>query len=258
MSMTKGGLGFGREAEMGRRHFIRTAMLGTAVSMVARFPWEGTAVASVSTHSPGAPGLLQFRLADFPVLAGTFGSIRLGFAGLSSGSPLQPFIVTRDVDAVFVVSAVCTHAGCLIPAFTSAKTSTCPCHGSRYSASGSVLRGPATERLAEYEATLDDSGMVAIVIPEFLGFEVSISQVVTSGVHRVALEFLGELGVDYEVRSRANVDDAGVVTAFALTETAAASQTTFRGTGASAKLFVEHGAAPGAGFLSIAAKVKQV
>ncbi|MCC7377160.1 MAG: Rieske 2Fe-2S domain-containing protein [Verrucomicrobiales bacterium] len=258
MCETKEEGGTGSRFEMGRRGFFRTVMLGTAVSMVSRFPWQGMAVASVAQPSPGAPGVLRLRLADFPSLSGAFGSVRLGFTNLNVGGPLQPFILSKDGDAIFVVSAVCTHAGCIIPAFSSTKSTTCPCHGSRFSASGAVLRGPATERLPEYEATLDEQGFVTIVVPEFLGFEVTISQVLSGDARRVMLEFLGERGVDYEVRARANAAEAGTVKSFALTPAGAANQTTFRGTGVAAKLYVEQDAAGGAGFLTVAAKVKTV
>lgn len=224
--------------------------------MVATSPWSGTAVAAVTPQAPGDPGLLRLRLADFPSLAGAFGSVRLGFVNLNVGGPLQPFIVSKDGDAVFVVSAICTHAGCVIPAFSSTKTSTCPCQQSRFSASGSVLRGPATERLAEYEASLDEAGVLTVVIPEFAGFDVVVSRVVSTAVNRVAVAFTGVRGVDYEIRSRTHWTDPGTVRSFALTESGSANQTSFRSPGGEVTLFVEREGS--SGFLSVAAKARQV
>jgi glycine/D-amino acid oxidase-like deaminating enzyme/nitrite reductase/ring-hydroxylating ferredoxin subunit len=56
--------------------------------------------------------------------------------------------VYRDEEgALHVLSATCTHLGCLV-AFNDAERSwECPCHGSRFSVDGDVLQGPANRPL---------------------------------------------------------------------------------------------------------------
>ena len=46
------------------------------------------------------------------------------------------------------LNAVCTHLGCVVPYDTALGLFQCPCHGSRYSNDGSVIRGPAPLPLA--------------------------------------------------------------------------------------------------------------
>lgn len=57
-----------------------------------------------------------------------------------------------DQGALHLVSAVCTHMGCLVH-WNDAETSwDCPCHGSRFTPDGAVMTGPAIQALTPVEA----------------------------------------------------------------------------------------------------------
>ncbi len=62
---------------------------------------------------------------------------------------LKKLAVYRDDDGqLHAHSAVCTHLGCAVRWNGTEKTWDCPCHGSRFSAEGEVVHGPAVTALA--------------------------------------------------------------------------------------------------------------
>ena len=64
-----------------------------------------------------------------------------------------PLFVVRQNESTYVtLSAVCTHRGCTVEAKTDRFE--CPCHGSRYSRLGDVLKGPAERPLRRYRTAL--------------------------------------------------------------------------------------------------------
>jgi Rieske Fe-S protein len=70
-------------------------------------------------------------------------------------APTDTILVVRTSDTeVVAVSAICTHDGCENLYTASSKTFDCPCHGSQFSLTGTVLRGPARRSLKVYAATL--------------------------------------------------------------------------------------------------------
>lgn len=53
-----------------------------------------------------------------------------------------------------VLSSICPHQGCLVSEYdSSAKEFVCPCHGSRFSNTGGVDRGPAGYPLTKYQSS---------------------------------------------------------------------------------------------------------
>jgi len=57
-------------------------------------------------------------------------------------------VYKNDKGAVTLLSPVCPHLGCLVNWNKKDKVWDCPCHGSRFSKEGKVMKGPAKKNLA--------------------------------------------------------------------------------------------------------------
>ncbi|MBW2022844.1 MAG: Rieske (2Fe-2S) protein [Deltaproteobacteria bacterium] len=73
-------------------------------------------------------------------------------------------IVYRDADEFIIMSARCTHLGCMVDT-RQGEELVCPCHGSRYSMDGKVLTGPATRNLARLRYRIDSKEKRIVIEP---------------------------------------------------------------------------------------------
>lgn len=82
--------------------------------------------------------------------------------GLPPGEPFLPpgrsVAVFRDAAGVFAVSTVCTHLGCVVK--REGDGFSCPCHGSKFGADGTVTKGPAPKALPWLAVTKVADGFV--------------------------------------------------------------------------------------------------
>jgi Rieske Fe-S protein len=94
-----------------------------------------------------------------PESAGNVSQLQVGSLLVMSN-----LVVARDANGVYGMSAVCTHAGCLLDdgAQTIAAGLGCPCHGSRFDGNGAVTRGPANTPLQHYAVTIAADGSLTV------------------------------------------------------------------------------------------------
>lgn len=118
-------------------------------------PWAAVFAPGRSTPGPSARSFVKENLD----VARRFVADRLT-AGPGSVEDLEPgegaVIATGagqvaasrdDAGAVHVLSARCTHLGCIVHWNPAERSWDCPCHGSRFAQDGAVLHGPAVEPL---------------------------------------------------------------------------------------------------------------
>ena len=70
----------------------------------------------------------------------------------------RPVIVTVVAGKPVVYSAICTHLGCVVS--PSGNELHCPCHGSVFSATGTVIHGPAGLPLPLYSAKVSGGSLL--------------------------------------------------------------------------------------------------
>jgi Rieske Fe-S protein len=89
---------------------------------------------------------------------------------LTAGGAL---VIDSDTDTIIVIrvsdtevaalSDICTHSGCENLYTASSQTLDCPCHGSKFSLTGTVINGPARRPLKVYTATLANN-MITVTL----------------------------------------------------------------------------------------------
>lgn len=133
---------------MNRRQFLGATSCGLLAA----------GCASLVTHNvTPVEGVVKLNTISLPELGKPGGAVRIQPAGHP-----EPIYVLRndDVDgraSFTALSPICTHQGCTVE--TQGTVLVCPCHGSTYARSGSVLRGPAERPLRSYQASATADGV---------------------------------------------------------------------------------------------------
>jgi len=134
----------GCRQSMSRRRLLSMAGASTGALIVAAVPGCGD-----PTGSPPSG----------PVPAGNVSALSVG--GMRT---ISNVVVARDAGGLYAMSAVCTHAGCLLDdsSGTVAAGLYCPCHGSTFDAAGAVTRGPARSPLQHYAVVVAADGSITV------------------------------------------------------------------------------------------------
>ena len=139
---------------MSRREFARLA--GLAAVAAACSSDSGDPVAPAGNGVTITGNVMTVPLAQNPTLNQTDGMILV-----RSASALVIRISATEYRAL---TSICTHQQCTVSSFVGGVLR-CPCHGSRYSSSGAVVQGPATQSLRVFPTSFDaGSGIITATL----------------------------------------------------------------------------------------------
>ena len=154
-------------AHVSRRRFCAGAcQVASGATIATLF----TACGGGSPTSPSGGG----NISTLGTLAGRFTTGRVdvtvaGSALVSEGgaavveSVAGVFLLSRtSANSFTAIDATCTHEGCTVTNVDGDQY-VCPCHGSRYTRGGQVVKGPAMASLRRYTTSFTD-GVVTIAI----------------------------------------------------------------------------------------------
>jgi cytochrome b6-f complex iron-sulfur subunit len=132
-----------------RREFLARSALAAAALVAADGCGDGDIgppSRGGANGNPNAPfgGPVTITVSAFPALATVGNVVDIG----------HERAVVRTGDTTFLgLSRICTHEQCDADVVNNQLS--CPCHGSLFSATGAVLRGPATDPLFHLNTTFD-------------------------------------------------------------------------------------------------------
>jgi nitrite reductase/ring-hydroxylating ferredoxin subunit len=145
MNMKRGPAGCGCKA-LNRRELLQVVG-GSAGALLLATALPGC---SSPTGSPPAGKISAMKVSDYKL-----DSLQVLSSDVAVG---------LDDKGLYAMSAVCTHAGCILDdnAKTIAAGLSCPCHGSTFDGNGQVTRGPARSPLQHYRVSVGSDGSVTV------------------------------------------------------------------------------------------------
>lgn len=206
-------------AGLSRRDSIKLVLFGGATCVAGGKLVSLPVLAQSTPATQRENGLVVIDTRDFPALQNAFGSVRLGTSPVVNNFPrgiFHPILINRDgAGAYHAFSAECTHAGCVVsPVNANTRLSTCNCHGSRFTPTGTVAQGPANFPLRRFDLRLVGASRIEVEVPDF-AFPIEIKRPDPANLGRVEVEFLSFANMAYQVRHRVDYNAPGVITPFA-------------------------------------------
>jgi cytochrome b6-f complex iron-sulfur subunit len=141
-------------------HACQALSVTTLASLVEACGGSPTAPSNTSTI-PSVAGSQNGRQLTVTVDASS-PLATVGGAGFVQTSAGVFLLFRASQDTFNALTAVCTHEGCSVTGIAN-QTFVCPCHGSQFSASGSVVKGPASRALQSFPSTFANNVVTVTV-----------------------------------------------------------------------------------------------
>lgn len=142
---------------MDRKEFFSKALIGGGLLFLA--PTFFNSCSKSDDPEPAPPGGNPSGETTIDLNSNDFAALKNVGGYAYSGNIL---IIRSGTSSYIALSKVCTHQSCTVAYNSASDRIECPCHGSIYSTSGSVLQGPAPAALKTYTATVSGN-MLKIV-----------------------------------------------------------------------------------------------
>jgi len=120
----------------------------------------GSFLAALAVAAAGALRLPNPTVLPGPVRRYKIGPLERFPVGSQTALPEEGFVVFRDARGLYAISTICTHLGCT--AAVTAQGFACPCHGSKFDATGRVVEGPAPRALPWLELSRAADGQLIV------------------------------------------------------------------------------------------------
>ncbi len=141
---------------MNRRELIKNVAAGTITLFVVPAAFTSCEKDSIDPDDNNNP--------DDNTLTIDLNAAKYSDLGSAGGFVMEgDIIIINTGDGFIALSSICTHQGCTVSYDSGSNNLPCPCHGSVYSTSGSVLQGPANAPLKKYELT-QEGDILTIVL----------------------------------------------------------------------------------------------
>lgn len=143
--------------ELTRREVVRCASLAVCAPLLGQMACARRVEEARTVRVPGpVNGNLRIPRALVGELNAVDGHVLVKPA---HGAP--PVLLVRTGNGILALGAICPHSGCELTWVPEDGQAECPCHGSRFSAAGTVLNPPARDNVPVYPVELDyDSSIV--------------------------------------------------------------------------------------------------
>ncbi len=74
----------------------------------------------------------------------------------------RTYIIRDKEGGIYAISALCTHLGCLTQWNENMGMISCPCHGTKFSKTGRVIKGPTSKTLPRYSVSLNKNNEIIV------------------------------------------------------------------------------------------------
>ena len=142
-----------------RREFCVHAITLVGVASLVESCGGGGSPTGPSSNAPDLPVISNGTVANGRLTLTIDASSPLnnvGSAAFVNAGGQRLLVAHPGVDTFSAVTAICTHEGCDVTKYQNG-TYVCPCHGSEYSTSGAVTKGPATRSLSSFPTQFTNS-----------------------------------------------------------------------------------------------------